>query len=86
MWSRFLRDFEISNNFVSVYGVQGKVYFIMRIARLAVGLGDVWLTLAKTSDVEYIKVSDTPYPLRESSLDQVCTRLPSCLVVSNTRK
>jgi hypothetical protein len=30
----FLRDFEISNNFVSVYGVQGKVYFIMRIARL----------------------------------------------------
>ena len=53
---------------------------------MAVGLGDVWVTLAKTSDVEYIKVSDTPYPLRESSLDQVCTRLPSCLVVSNTLK
>jgi hypothetical protein len=80
----FLRDFEISNNFVSVY--VGKVYFIMRIARLAVGLGDVWVTLAKTSDVEYIKVSDTPYPLRKSSLDQVCTRLPYCLVVSNTLK
>jgi hypothetical protein len=61
----FLRDFEISNNVVSVYGVQGKVYFIMRIARLAVGLGDVWVTLAKTSDVEYIKVSDTPYPPTE---------------------
>ena len=34
----------------------------MRIARLAVRLGDEWVTLIKTTNVEYIyKMTDTPY-------------------------